>query len=136
MQFLDKALARRLESAEKMPQVEFAQLYRQVRPEIRAAVEPICGGHMIFAGLNAPIDAPAFDREPQTGRALLQGWPEDTRPAALCGPLEVGDTGPVGCSAQPCAEGVHASVVGNGAGKGPKRSSQRPTRKARPASRP
>ena len=55
MQFVDKALGRRLESAEEMPQVEHAQLYRQVRPEIRAAVEPICGGHLIFAGLNSPM---------------------------------------------------------------------------------
>ena len=55
MQFVDKALARRLESAEEMPQVEYARLYQQVRPDIGAAVEEFCGGHMIFAGLNSPI---------------------------------------------------------------------------------
>ncbi len=55
MDFVDQALARRLESAEEMPQVHYAHLYQKLRPEIGAAVEPICGGHMIFAGLNSPI---------------------------------------------------------------------------------
>ena len=55
MQFVDKAFARRLESAEEMPQVEYARYYARKRPEIGAAVEPISGGHMIFAGLNSPI---------------------------------------------------------------------------------
>jgi ribosomal protein S18 acetylase RimI-like enzyme len=55
MQFVDKALARRFESAEEMPQVEYARYYAQKRPEIGAAVEAISGGHMIFAGLNSPI---------------------------------------------------------------------------------
>ncbi len=55
MDFVDKALARRLEAAEEIPQVRYAEMYRQLRPEIGAAVEPICGGHMIFAGLNSPI---------------------------------------------------------------------------------
>lgn len=55
MDFVDQALARRLESAEEMPQVHYARLYQKMKPEIGAAVEPICGGHMIFAGLNSPI---------------------------------------------------------------------------------
>jgi GNAT superfamily N-acetyltransferase len=55
MDFVDKALARRLESAEEMPQVHYAKLYQKVRPEIGAAVEEFCGGHMIFAGLNSPM---------------------------------------------------------------------------------
>jgi ribosomal protein S18 acetylase RimI-like enzyme len=55
MQFVDKALARRFESAEEMPQVEYARYYARKRPEIGAAVEAVCGGHMIFAGLNSPI---------------------------------------------------------------------------------
>ena len=55
MDFVDQALARRLESAEEMPQVHYARLYQKLKPEIGAAVEPICGGHMIFAGLNSPI---------------------------------------------------------------------------------
>ena len=55
MDFVDQALARRLESAEEMPQVHYARLYQKLKPEVGAAVEPICGGHMIFAGLNSPI---------------------------------------------------------------------------------
>jgi len=55
MQFMDKALARRLESCEEMAQVMYARLFRKTRPEIRAAEEEICGGHMIFAGLGSPI---------------------------------------------------------------------------------
>ena len=55
MDFVDKALARRLEAAEEMPQVHYGKLYQKLRPEIGAAVEPICGGHMIFAGVGSPI---------------------------------------------------------------------------------
>jgi ribosomal protein S18 acetylase RimI-like enzyme len=55
MQFVDKALARRLESAEEMPQVDCARMFQQLRPAIGAAFESFCGGHMIFAGLNSPI---------------------------------------------------------------------------------
>jgi ribosomal protein S18 acetylase RimI-like enzyme len=35
--------------------VEYARLYQQIRPDIGAAVEEFCGGHMVFAGLNSPI---------------------------------------------------------------------------------
>jgi GNAT superfamily N-acetyltransferase len=55
MQFVDRALARRLESAEEMPQVYYARLFQKLRPEIGAAEEEICGGHMVFAGLGSPI---------------------------------------------------------------------------------
>src|SRR5437899_577140 len=55
MQFVDKALARRFESGEEMPQVLYARVYRKTRPEIGAAEEEICGGHMSFAGLGSPI---------------------------------------------------------------------------------
>ena len=55
LRFIDQALARRFESAEEIPQVEYARLYRELRPDIGAAFAPICGGHMIFAGLNSPI---------------------------------------------------------------------------------
>jgi GNAT superfamily N-acetyltransferase len=55
MEFVDKAFARRLEAAEEMPQVHYARLYRKIRPEIGAAAEPICGGHMVFAGVGSPI---------------------------------------------------------------------------------
>ena len=55
MQFVDKALARRLESCEEMPQVMYARLFQKTRPDIGAAEEEICGGHMVFAGLGSPI---------------------------------------------------------------------------------
>ena len=55
MQFVDKALARRLESCEEMPQVLYARVFQKTRPDIGAAEEEFCGGHMIFAGLGSPI---------------------------------------------------------------------------------
>jgi ribosomal protein S18 acetylase RimI-like enzyme len=55
MQFVDQALARRFESCEEMPQVMYARLFQKTRPEVNAAEEEICGGHMIFAGLGSPI---------------------------------------------------------------------------------
>src|SRR5260221_691670 len=50
MQFVDKALARRLESGEEMPQVMYARMFQKTRPEIGAAEEEICGGGNIFFG--------------------------------------------------------------------------------------
>jgi GNAT superfamily N-acetyltransferase len=55
MEFIDKALARRLESCEELPQVLYARVFLKMRPEIGAAEEEICGGHMVFAGLGSPI---------------------------------------------------------------------------------
>lgn len=55
MQFVDKVFARRLEAVEEMPQVFYARVYQKTRPDIRAAEEEICGGHMIFAGVGSPI---------------------------------------------------------------------------------
>ena len=55
MQFVDKSFARRLESVEEMPQVSYARTFQKTRPEIGAAEEEICGGHMVFAGLGSPI---------------------------------------------------------------------------------
>lgn len=55
MQFVDKALARRFEPCEEMPQVLYARVFQKTRPAIGAAEEEICGGHMIFAGLGSPI---------------------------------------------------------------------------------
>jgi GNAT superfamily N-acetyltransferase len=55
MQFVDRAFARRFESAEEMPQVHHAHADQKLRPHIGSAVEPIAGGHMIFAGLGSPI---------------------------------------------------------------------------------
>src|SRR5947209_20327265 len=55
MQFVDRAFARRLEAVEEMPQVLYARVYQKMRPEVGAAEEEICGGHMVFAGLGSPI---------------------------------------------------------------------------------
>jgi GNAT superfamily N-acetyltransferase len=55
MQFVDKGFARRLESCEEMPQVLYARIFGKTRPEIGAAEQEICGGHMVFAGLGSPI---------------------------------------------------------------------------------
>jgi ribosomal protein S18 acetylase RimI-like enzyme len=55
MQFVDKALARRFEACEEMPQVLYARVFQKTRPAIGATEEEICGGHMIFAGLGSPI---------------------------------------------------------------------------------
>jgi len=55
MEFVDKALARRLEACEEMPQVLYARAFQEMRPEIGAEEEEICGGHMVFAGLGSPI---------------------------------------------------------------------------------
>ena len=50
MQFVDKALARRLESVEEIAAGRFCmrEAFQKTRPEIGAAEEEICGGHMIF----------------------------------------------------------------------------------------
>jgi ribosomal protein S18 acetylase RimI-like enzyme len=55
MQFVDKAFARRLESGEEMPQVLYARVFQKTRPEVGAAGEEICGGHMSFCGLGSPV---------------------------------------------------------------------------------
>jgi len=55
MQFVDKTFARRLESVEEMPQVFYARAFQKTRPEVGAAEEEVCGGHMVFAGIGSPI---------------------------------------------------------------------------------
>ena len=55
MQFVDKAFARCLESCEEMPQVMYARAFQKSRPEVGAAEEEVCGGHIVFAGLGSPI---------------------------------------------------------------------------------
>ena len=55
MQFVDKAFARRLESVEEMPQVFYAQVFKETRPEVGAAHAEVCGGHMSFCGLGSPV---------------------------------------------------------------------------------
>src|SRR5215469_9101071 len=55
MQFVDKAFARRLEAAEEIPQLDCARMYQILHPEVGAAFEAICGGHMMFVGVDSPI---------------------------------------------------------------------------------
>lgn len=55
MPFVDKALARRLESCEEIPQVYYARAFQNLRPEVGAEEREIGGGHMVFAGLGSPI---------------------------------------------------------------------------------
>ena len=55
MHFVDKEFARRLESCEELPQVEYARVFQKTRPEIGAAEAEICGGHMSFCGLGSPV---------------------------------------------------------------------------------
>ncbi len=55
MQFVDKAFARRLESVEELPQALYARFFQKMRPEVGAAEEPVCGGHMSFCGLGSPV---------------------------------------------------------------------------------
>lgn len=70
MLFVDQALARRFEACEEMPQVLFARVFQKTRPEIGAAEEEICGGHMIFAGPGSPIGR-------ATGAGLTQPFTAD-----------------------------------------------------------
>jgi len=72
MSFVDKALARRLESCEEMPQVLYARIFQKSKPELGAAEEQICGGHMVFAGIGSPI-----------GRATAVGLDRPFTPADL-----------------------------------------------------
>src|SRR5271165_4639542 len=55
MQFVDKALARRFEACEEMPQVFYARVFQKTRPEVGAAEQSVCGGHMSFCGLGSPV---------------------------------------------------------------------------------
>ena len=71
MQFVDCAMARRLEAAEAVPQLHYATVLARMRPEIGAACEDIAGGNMAFAGVGSPV-----------GRAIGQG---------LTGPVSAAD---------------------------------------------
>jgi len=55
MTFVDQALARRFESAEELPQLFCAIAFQKTKPEIGAAAEEFCGGHMSFCGLGSPV---------------------------------------------------------------------------------
>jgi GNAT superfamily N-acetyltransferase len=74
MDFVDKALARRLEAAEEIPQVCQARHYRQTHPESDAAVAEVAGGSLSFLakgslvgrgvglGMEGPVTAEEVER--------------------------------------------------------------------------
>ena len=72
MPCVDKALARRLESVEELPQVLYARTFQKLRPEIGAAEAQVCGGHMSFCGLGSPV-----------GRAVGMGLDRAFKPEDL-----------------------------------------------------
>jgi hypothetical protein len=55
MKYVDTNLARRLEAAEDVPQVEIARVLQRTHPEVGADILEIAGGHAVFAGLNSPV---------------------------------------------------------------------------------
>ncbi|HZU23132.1 MAG TPA: GNAT family N-acetyltransferase [Terriglobales bacterium] len=55
MQFVDRQLAARLESSERVAQICYAEALRRSRPDVRVEIEEIGGGHMVFTGPNSPI---------------------------------------------------------------------------------
>ena len=54
MQFVDRALAMRLEAAEDLAQ-RYAEAAAQAYPEAGIASEEIAGGHMVFDRVGSPI---------------------------------------------------------------------------------
>jgi GNAT superfamily N-acetyltransferase len=55
MKFVDTKLARHMEAAEDVPQVEIARVLQRSQPEIGADSLEIAGGHAVFAGENSPV---------------------------------------------------------------------------------
>ncbi|HEX9119649.1 MAG TPA: GNAT family N-acetyltransferase [Terriglobales bacterium] len=55
MKYVDTNLARRMEAAEDVPQVEIARVLQRTHPEVGADILEIGGGHAVFAGLNSPV---------------------------------------------------------------------------------
>lgn len=55
MEFIDRQLAARLESTERMAQIAYAEALQRARPQANVAIEPIAGGHMVFTGPQSPI---------------------------------------------------------------------------------
>jgi len=55
MKYVDTNLARRMEAAEDVPQVEIARVLQRTHPEVGADILDIAGGHAVFAGLNSPV---------------------------------------------------------------------------------
>lgn len=50
MQFVDRQLASRLESTERVAQIAYAEALKRARPNTQVAIEEIAGGHMVFTG--------------------------------------------------------------------------------------
>lgn len=55
MQFIDRQLAARLESTERIAQLCYAEALQRARPDAGVAIEEIGGGHMVFTGPQSPI---------------------------------------------------------------------------------
>ncbi|MBV8207887.1 MAG: GNAT family N-acetyltransferase [Acidobacteria bacterium] len=55
MQFIDRRLAARLESVERIGQIRYAEGLKLAKPQIEVAIEEIAGGHMVFTGPQSPI---------------------------------------------------------------------------------
>ena len=55
MKYVDTNLARRMEAAEDVPQMEIARVLQRRHPEVGADILEIAGGHAVFAGLNSPV---------------------------------------------------------------------------------
>ena len=55
IKYVDTNLARRMEAAEDVPQMEIARVLQRTHPEVGADILEIAGGHAVFAGLNSPV---------------------------------------------------------------------------------
>lgn len=55
MKYVDTNLARRMEAAEDVPQMEIARVLQRTHPEVGADILEIAGGHAVFAGLDSPV---------------------------------------------------------------------------------
>jgi len=52
---VDLALAQRLEAAEEIGAVRYAEVVQERTPELRCAVLNVAGGHAVFAGIGSPL---------------------------------------------------------------------------------
>jgi ribosomal protein S18 acetylase RimI-like enzyme len=55
MQFIDRKLAARLESTERVAQIAYAKALKRARPDIAIEIQEIAGGHAVFTGPQSPI---------------------------------------------------------------------------------
>src|SRR5205814_612256 len=72
MQFVDRALAIRLEAAEDLAQLRYAETAARTYPEANITSEEIAGGHMVFDRVGSPI-----------GRAISLGLRSSVRVAEV-----------------------------------------------------